>query len=65
MTSAVREPAIDGALGERSGGISKPVIADAAANEIHSSVTAKNTIITPCSTVMLEKLTMPSISNTP
>ena len=39
--------------GGRSGGISKPVIADAAAKQIHSSVIAKNTIITPCSTVML------------
>jgi hypothetical protein len=65
MTSAVREPAIDGALGERGGGMSRPVTADAAASEIHSSVIAKNTIITPCSTVMFEKLTMPSISNTP
>ena len=36
-------------------------MADAAANAIHHSVIAKNTIITPCRTVMLAKPTIPSI----
>ena len=61
----MREPAIEGAAGVRNGGIRKPVIADAAAKQIHSNVIAKNTIITPCNTVISVKLTMPSISKTP
>ena len=65
MTSAVRLPAIGVSGAPARGGTRNPAIADAAAKEIHASVTAKNRIITPCSTVMLAKLTMPSISYTP
>ena len=56
MTSAVRLPAIGVSGAPRGAGTRNPATLDAAAKAIHPSVTAKNTIMTPCSTVMLAKL---------